>query len=276
MALESIPTLIAAAGDPLPILILVGCCFWCSDPREAATSAWPVGLLWAALVLTGGGEVIATPERWWVLAGSGAEESARLSSRVALSVAFFGALALRRGGWGGVRAIAAIVPVAVACCELLSAGPRPIGTGLAAGLPFALLTRAQLVESIGGAARPIPATIRIGFPAALAIVALVLGRQAGAFETVGVIAGGAIAGTIIVRWLGDRLPIPSGRYALFARVLIGTSTTLALRWWMVEALPPEPPALLLRGALLGLWAIGGVPFLARKPEFPSEGGAPPL
>ncbi len=277
MPLESMLKLVAAAGDPLAILILVGWCFWCSDPRAATKLAWPVGALWGVLVLLGSDEAIASPERWWVLAGGGETgEGAALSSRVALSVVFFGALASRRGGSGRTRAFSAIVAAAVAYCELRLVGPLPILMALVVGLPLALCARAPFVGSLMGAAQRIPMAIRIGMPAALAIVALALGWPAGALEVLAVLAGATSAAGMIVVRLGERFPIPPGRSALFASLLIGTCTTLALRWWTVEALPAEPAMLLLRGALLGLWVIGGVPFLARKPEFSLDGGAPPL
>ena len=90
----------------------------------------------------------------------------------------------------------------------------------------------------------------------------------------GVLGGGLCAGLLTERRVGERFQVRSAFKDHAAKTIVGVAMVVLISWFGRDWRDGAP--LVLLGAATGVWWIGGVPFLARAPEYPPEGGAPPL
>ena len=274
MQWSTLTALLSGLGSPFALLIVVGWGFWCARYRAAAVIGAAAGGLWFALAAWGGSGAGSSAPWWWLPGGPEGTE-ALLSGRAGLAAVVLGGWALVSRG--AARWTAAAAASAVLAAELVGRGAAPVAIALLLALPLLVWIRRRIVGRGGGDSRGRTRGSAL-LAATLLAPAIVLGGSAtgAGLELGALLAGAILAGTAVLHLLGPRLRPPAGVRAALARLAIGAATSLALRWWTFESLDGEGAMAALRGGLLGLWVIGGVPFLARDLEPPHRGGAPPL
>lgn len=171
--------------------------------------------------------------------------------------------------WNSPSRAAHMIALAVAAALAVGSGVPPGAFAVAMVMAGALLRWGPGVDtffSTGG----LPG--RLLLVASVSILCAWL-RPVAAFHW-GLLGGGLCAGLLTERRVRERFTVRSPRKDHIAKAVVGVLMVLVIAYvgrdWRSGAL------LFVHGCVMGAWWIGGVPFLARAPEYPPEGGAPAL